>query len=570
MTESLRIALCQINPTVADLSGNVAKIRAAVERAAAAGARVALFPELALCGFPPQDLLLRRDFLAAVAAAHEELVGALTGPCTAIVGLPLQVVDGRVLNAATVIRAGRCETIVAQVDLSASGPLDEPRYFAPAAADLPQVQPSGGPLRLGDVVAVLGFGAEVYTEAFLARARAQRPALVLDPFVSLFHRGVQREREQQAAAVAHSLDCPVVLVNGVGAQDEVILDGGSLVVAPDGSTLHRSERFSESIAVCDVALGGAGLAAAGPDGSASSGVDGAGDGALEPADPGSPGELWRALVLGIRDYVEKNGFSAVGLGLSGGVDSALVAALATDALGPERVHAVLMPSRYSSAGSVDDAQSLVANLGIEARMIPIEPAHRAFEEMLHDSFRGLAADLTEENLQARVRGTTLMALSNKFGWLILVTSNKSESSVGYSTLYGDSAGGFAPIQDVDKQTVYELCRWYNGHCAEAGSSALIPEEILTKAPSAELRPGQRDDQSLPPYMELDPLISAYLDRGEGTAELIAAGYDPAMVARIAGLIDRAEYKRRQSPPGLVVSPRPRGFRRQMPMTRGSF
>ena len=572
MAESIRIALCQINPIVGDFTGNASKIVDAAHQAETAGAQVAMFPEMALCGFPPQDLLLRRDFMDAVDSALKDVASRLTGDCVAIVGVPFRSQANNLYDAAAVIRRGQVEVILAKGHLSNAGPLDELRYFVAAGEGVVGAGTTleDSVIKVGDTTVMVGFGDEIATEPFLSRVRVSRPSLVLNPVVSMFHRGVQEEREHDVRAVARAVGAPVVLVNGVGGQDETIFDGGSIVMTADGEVLHRCERFVETVDLVDLRLGAAEPSESGtrdPESVETS------DSVLVPAEPpgsGAPEELWRALVLGISDYVNKNGFAAVGLGLSGGVDSALVATLAVEALGAERVHVVLMPSRHSSAGSIEDATALAQNLGIDARTIAIEPAHAAFEEMLSESFAGMEADLTEENLQARVRGTTLMALSNKFGWLILVTGNKSESSVGYSTLYGDSAGGFAPIQDIDKQTVYELCRWYNGQRAESGSSAVIPEAILTKAPSAELRPGQRDDQSLPPYLELDPLIAAYIDKGEGAAELIAAGFDPESVERIAGLIDRAEYKRRQSPPGLVVSKRERGYRRLMPMTRRSL
>jgi NAD+ synthase (glutamine-hydrolysing) len=356
---------------------------------------------------------------------------------------------------------------------------------------------------------------------------------------------------------------PIAYLNLVGGQDELVFDGGSVVIGPDGP-VARAPRFAGAEVVVDVPV-------APHDGRVVAPVVDVSDAAtsrppvaapvVEPSAEG-PAEVWAALVLGTRDYVTKNGFTDAVLGLSGGVDSALVATIAADALGPDHVHVVLMPSRYSSDHSVTDADALAANLGVDARTIAIEPAHRALLDMLAPSFADREPDLTEENLQSRIRGVLLMALSNKFGWLVLTTGNKSETAVGYSTLYGDSAGGLAVIKDVPKLLVYELCRWRN----RTAGTDLIPVAILDKAPSAELRPDQRDDQSLPPYEVLDPLIEAYVDGDLTVEELVEAGHDEAVVRRIARLVDLAEYKRRQSPPGLRVSEKAFGRDRRLPIT----
>jgi len=406
-----------------------------------------------------------------------------------------------------------------------------------------------------------------------ARRGAQ---VVLNVNASPFQAGKQLLRESMLLERQAQAGVPIVYLNLVGGQDELVFDGGSVVV-DGGEIVVRAERFVESELIADVVVT---QPVSNPGGSepdaaplAVVAVSDASKGAAERAlieavietSPSGAGEVWAALVLGTRDYVTKNGFTDVTLGLSGGVDSALVATIAADALGPQHVHAVLMPSRYSSDHSVTDAERLVANLGLDARTIAIEPAHRAFIDMLAPSFGDLAPDLTEENLQSRIRGVLLMALSNKFGWLVLTTGNKSETAVGYSTLYGDSAGGLAVIKDLPKLLVYELCRWRN---LEAGID-VIPEQILTKAPSAELRPDQRDDQSLPPYEVLDPLIDAYVDGDLTVDDLVAAGHDVDVVHRIARLVDLAEYKRRQSPPGIRVSQKAFGRDRRLPITNAA-
>ena len=365
---------------------------------------------------------------------------------------------------------------------------------------------------------------------------------------------------------------PIVYVNQVGGQDELVFDGGSLAIDASGDVLLcELPRFVEAESVVDVevhagsATGAAEVVAVSEERDGRPELGAAASVAATPIGPGDDsglGEVWSALCLGVHDYVDKNGFGDVVIGLSGGVDSSIVAAIPVDALGPERVHGVLMPSRYSSDHSLDDAEALADRLGIDRRTIPIGPAHDAFEEMLAPSFADHEPDLTEENLQSRIRGVLLMALSNKFGWLVLTTGNKSETAVGYSTLYGDTAGGFAVIKDVPKLLVYELCHWRN---AVTGDE-VIPAQVLTKAPSAELRPDQRDDQSLPPYEELDPLIAAYVDGDLTATDLVSAGHAPDVVERITRLVDRAEYKRRQAPPGLRISSKSFGRDRRLPIT----
>jgi NAD+ synthase (glutamine-hydrolysing) len=437
------------------------------------------------------------------------------------------------------------------------GPFDEKRYFDAG----PPSQPL---LRVNGVTVALSVCEDVWVDDGPVAASVRVGAsLVVNVNASPFHTGKQVVRQDMLRRRVAEVGVPVVYVNLVGGQDELVFDGGSMVVDSDGDLVAELPRFAESVQVVDVPV------AAPPPGM----VEGtvvevptvAGDlPALDAPVLAEPldrlAEVWGALVLGVRDYVGKNGFRDVVIGLSGGVDSSIVAAVAADALGPEHVHGVLMPSRYSTGHSVSDAQDLAERLGIEHRTIAIGEAHDAFESMLAESFEGREPDLTEENLQSRLRGVTLMALSNKFGWLVLTTGNKSETAVGYSTLYGDTAGAFAVIKDVPKLLVYELCRWRNR------SGEVVPESVLTKAPSAELRPDQRDDQSLPPYEVLDPIIAGYVDGDRSVDELVAEGVDPAVVERIVRLIDVAEFKRRQSPLGVRISEKAFGRDRRVPIT----
>lgn len=566
---SLRVALCQLDLPVGALADNVAAVADAHARAEAAGADVALFPELAVSGYPPEDLLLKPGFVEDQAEALEALAGRIRGHCAAVVGWvegrrhpgadPHDAADGP-WNAAAVLHDGRIVGSYRKQALPNYGVFDEKRYFDPGGADQPLYV-------IGGVTTAVTVCEDVWVPAGPAVAAARAGArIVLNINASPFRAAKQVAREEMLAERAREAGVPIAYLNLVAGQDELVFDGGSVVVDADGSVRSRAERFAPSEAVVDVPV---------PDDVPAADVTAPVVVVTAPADllrepvppvvepsPEGPEEVWSALVLGVRDYVAKNGFTDVTLGLSGGVDSALVAAIAADALGPERVHVVLMPSRFSSGHSVTDAERLAVNLGVDHRTIPIEPAHDALLGMLAPSFGDLAPDLTEENLQSRIRGVVLMALSNKFGWLVLTTGNKSETAVGYSTLYGDTAGGLAVIKDVPKLLVYELCHWRNGR---AGTD-LIPEQILTKAPSAELRPDQRDDQSLPPYEVLDPIIAAYVDGDLTVDELVESGHDAALVARIARLVDVAEYKRRQSPPGIRISEKAFGRDRRLPIS----
>ncbi len=581
---TLRVVLCQLDLSVGDLDGNVEAMAAAYRRAADVGADLVVFPELAICGYPPEDLLLKRGFIEQSQRAVGRLAEQCRGHAAAVVGWiegqriagadPHDAEDGP-WNAAAVLHSGEVVGSYRKQALPNYGPFDEKRYFDPGPSGQPMYVIGGARVALtvcedawvdpGPVSAAAGGGAQI----------------VVNLNASPFHQGRLRQREQMVKDRSSGSSVPFVYLNLVGGQDELVFDGGSMVADRDGRILAQAAQFREQELLVDVPLPSAPERVA--DDSpvvvvTTSSLDTrpARPDLAEPATPRSPGgpigpagdrvgEVWNALVLGTHDYLRKNGFTDAAIGLSGGVDSSIVAAIAADALGPDRVHGVLMPSRYSSDGSVQDAVALASNLGIDQRSIPIEAAHTALLDMLTPSFAGMDEDLTEENLQSRIRGVLLMALSNKFGWMVLTTGNKSETAVGYSTLYGDTAGGLAVIKDVPKLLVYELCRWRN----EQGPGAVIPESVLTKAPSAELRPDQRDDQSLPPYEVLDPLIAAYVDGDMTVDELVDVGHERSTVERISTLIDRAEYKRRQSPPGIRISQKSFGRDRRLPITNRS-
>ncbi|HKY13974.1 MAG TPA: NAD+ synthase [Microthrixaceae bacterium] len=535
----MRVALCQLDPTVGALDENTAAIVDAYRRSES-GADVAVFGELAVCGYPPEDLVLKRRFLEDCRDRLDQ-IAAISGECAAVVGFPELGDDGHRYNAAALCRDGRVEHVQRKLALPTYDVFDEDRWFEPGPPDQALVEIAGR--RVG-----LSICEDIWSETGPTLAQALAGAeLLININGSPFHRGRLAEREAMLVERALETRVPVVYVNQVGGQDDLIFDGASMLVASDGEVRARLPQFVVGHRIVDTDAPPA-------DETAGSGRVAA---LLDP-----PREVWSALTLGVRDYVTKNGFGDVVVGLSGGVDSSLVAAIAADALGAERVHGVLMPSRFSSDHSVTDAERLCEQLGIERRTIAIEPAHSAFLEMLAPSFGEQPPDLTEENLQSRVRGVTLMALSNKFGWLVLTTGNKSESAVGYSTLYGDTAGGLAVIKDVYKLFVYELCWWRN----ETAGREIVPESVLNKPPSAELRPDQRDDQSLPPYEVLDPILEAYIDGDRTEAELIEAGFDDAVVRRICRLVDLAEYKRRQSPPGLRVMRKAFGRDRRLPIT----
>jgi NAD+ synthase (glutamine-hydrolysing) len=568
----LRVALCQLNTRVGDLDGNVERVVDALHHAEAEGCDLAVFPELALTGYPPEDLLLKPGFVADNRVALDRVATA-SGECAAVVGF---VDAGRDLhNAAAVCAHGEVQSVYHKRVLPNYAVFDEQRYFA-AGTDAPTLVQVAG----------VRVGVSICEDAFsptgpIAAQAAGGAELVVNINASPYYANRLAERERMLATRASDASCTLVYVNQVGGQDELVFDGASMVFNSDGGLVARAPQFREGTTICDVeVLPVFRKRLLDPRGRATDAalpvrmVSAAPRAAAAPGDPDHrPGtlvetlplvrEVYEALVTGTRDYVLHNGFTDVAIGLSGGIDSSLVAVIAADALGPERVHGVLMPSRYSSDHSLSDAEKLCVELGIDRRTIEIEPAHAAFLELLAPSFEGTEPDITEENLQSRIRGVLLMALSNKFrGWMVLTTGNKSEMAVGYSTLYGDTAGGFAVIKDVPKLLVYELARDRN---AVAGR-ALVPETVLTKPPSAELRPDQRDDQSLPPYEVLDPILEAYVEDDLTRAQLIERGHDPVLVERITRLVDVSEYKRRQTPPGVRVTPKAFGKDRRLPIT----
>ena len=570
----LRVAAAQINTRVGDLDGNVERILAALRSAEAEGCDVALFPELAITGYPPEDLLLKPGFVADNQRALEKVAAATSG-CAAVVGFVHH--DRDLWNAAAVCAGGEVAGIYRKCELPNYAVFDELRYFARGH------QPEQL-YRIAGVTVGVSICEDAWNPSGPIADQADSGAeVILNLNASPYAEGKQAQRERMLATRAADASCSLVYVNQVGGQDELVFDGGSVAFDSDGELLARSPQFVEDLMVIDLdvqpvyrkrLLDPRGrpsdeqlplvelarvteVSSSTPDPSTRRTAPVAE--LLGPDD-----EVYQALVLGTRDYVEKNAFSDVVIGLSGGIDSTLVAVIAVDALGPGRVHGVSMPSRYSSDHSRTDAAKLASNLGIDYRTIAIEPAHAALLDMLAPSFEGREPDLTEENLQSRIRGQLLMALSNKFGWLVLTTGNKSEMAVGYATLYGDTAGGYGVLKDVLKTRVFRLCRLVN----ERAGRELIPEAVITKPPSAELRPDQRDDQSLPPYEVLDEVLRQYVEEDRTAAEIIRSGLDPEIVGRVARLVDLAEYKRRQTPPGPRVSTKAFGKDRRLPITNG--
>ncbi|MEY2571057.1 MAG: hypothetical protein QOE63_1407 [Acidimicrobiaceae bacterium] len=564
----VRVALCQINTVVGDLDGNVERVLAAYDQAEADGCDLAVFPELAITGYPPEDLLLKPGFVAANRERLEK-VAARTGRCVAFVGFVDA--DRDLRNAAAVLANGTVRGTYHKRLLPNYAVFDEQRYFAPGVA----------PMSLFEVAGVR-VGVSICEDAWspdgpIADQAAGGAELIVNLNASPFYAGRVAERERMLATRAEDASCSLVYVNQVGGQDELVFDGASLVFDADGELVARAPQMVESVLIVDLDVlpvfrkrlldprGRASAAALPIVHVTPTTVDHDGTRRPAPTPALAPArEVYEALVLGTRDYVEKNGFTDVVLGLSGGIDSSLVTTIAVDAIGPSRVHPIALPSRYSTEHSISDSEQLCTNLGLELRTIAIEPAHEAMLEMLAPWFEGLAPDVTEENIQGRIRATLLMALANKFrSWLVLICGNKSELAVGYTTIYGvDMAGGFAVIKDVSKTRVYELARDRN----ERARHDLIPQNVLVKPPSAELAPGQRDDQNLPPYEVLDPILTAYVE-GDGTrAELIAAGFDAAIVERVTRLVDVAEWKRRQAPIGVRVTPKAFGKDRRLPIT----
>ena len=581
--DRLRVALCQLDTVVGDVVGNAERVLTGLARAEEEGADLVAFPELALTGYPPEDLLLKPAFLADNLAALSEVAGR-TSACAAVVGFvdvvgtedlaeaaagaagagvrsreaALRGAPRLLRNAVAVCAGGRVAGVYHKRLLPNYGVFDEERWFGPGTGPL-------GLYTVGGVEVGVSICEDLwFTEGPVGALGRGGARVVVNVNASPYSVGRQQERLALLRRRAAEAGCPVAYVNQVGGQDELVFDGGSLVMGAGGEVLAGGAQFEQAMVVADLELPPAPRAPS----LASTPVSGPRPGRepLAPAAAPEPlseeAEVYGALVLGTRDYLRKNGFTDAVVGLSGGIDSSLVALVAADALGPEHVHGLSMPSRYSSEGSRTDAEALAEALGIDLTAVPIEAAHRALGELVAGALGTEPPGLTDENLQSRIRGVLLMAVSNAKGWIVLTTGNKSELATGYSTLYGDSAGGFAVIKDVPKTLVYRLCRYRN----DVAGRPLVPEGVLTKAPSAELRPDQRDDQSLPPYEVLDPVLDALVARDESIAEVVAAGFPAAVVERVARLVDSAEYKRRQSPPGIRISAKAFGKDRRMPIT----
>jgi NAD+ synthase (glutamine-hydrolysing) len=551
MNSPVRVALAQINATVGDLAGNAARIVDAARAAHEQGARLVLAPELALSGYPPEDLLLRPAFMTACARALQGIADALAD-CAGlhvVVGHPHQFGEsGDVrtkstaqplrVNAASLLSAGRVLATYAKRELPNYQVFDERRYFASGRdAGLPPLVFDVGGTRFGVLICEDAWFDE---PARAARAAGAQVLCVLN--ASPFHLGKAVEREQRMAERAQAVGLPVLYAHLVGSQDEVVFDGASFAVNAQGQVVMRAPSFEPALALVEI------------EGTRVSGT-------VEPL-PSLEAQAWGALVTGVRDYVDKNGFPGVIIGLSGGIDSALVLAIAVDALGPARVRTVMMPSPYTADISWIDARDMAARVGVRYDEIAIAPIFDAFKTALQPQFAGLAEDTTEENIQARTRGTLLMALSNKTGAIVLTTGNKSEMATGYATLYGDMAGGFAVIKDVAKTLVYRLAHWRN----QQGPAPVIPERIITRAPSAELRPDQTDQDSLPPYEVLDAILALYMEEDHSVEQIVAAGFDRATVERVAHLIKVNEYKRRQAPVGIRITHRAFGRDWRYPIT----
>jgi NAD+ synthase (glutamine-hydrolysing) len=599
---TLRVAAAQLDVVVGDLGGNVARILAALGRAEAGGADICIFPEMVVTGYPPEDLLLKPGFVTDNEAALEEVARAV-GDCVAVVGFvqrldpigggpAVEGLDGpgtsgpaggkgseattgaetrapewrhvqpRLANAAAVCVGGRVAGVYHKRLLPNYSVFDEQRWFTPGE----------GPPVLYDVAGVM-VGVSICEDVWedggpvaeLGEAGAQ---LVVNVNSSPYSRGRRAERLAMLRDRVREAGCAIAYVNQVGGQDELVFDGASLIVGSDGALVAAGAQFAEDLVLADVPV-----PHRRPSATRVVELARPRSGRRPPLAPAPvPGELdavaevYAALVLGTRDYLEKNGFTGAVIGLSGGVDSSLVATVAVDALGADHVRGIAMPSRYSSEGSVTDARLLADRLGIDFRVVPIDRAHTCLAEVLQSALGSPPAGVTDENLQSRLRGLILMGVSNATGWIVLTTGNKSEMATGYTTLYGDSAGGFAVIKDVPKTLVYELCRHRNRLAAQEGRDAPIPHSVLEKPPSAELRPGQLDEESLPPYELLDPILEAYVEHDRTAADLVAQGFDPALVDRVVRLVDGAEYKRRQMAPGVRITNKAFGRDRRMPIT----
>jgi len=541
----LRVALAQINPTVGDLAGNAGLIKDSIKKAQDQGAHLIVFPEMIVTGYPVEDLALRPSFQAASVEAVEAIATSITGDIVAVVGY----LDQGPKNAVAIIHDGKIKARYVKRHLPNYGVFDEFRNFV--AGDQTLV------VRIHGVDVAVAICEDIWHS--LESIASRTPGLLVVPNGSPFERNKDDVRLALVQKRAQEIGSPIAYVNMTGGQDDLVFDGDSIVVAADGMVLARTAQFEDQLAVVDIDCA---QESSQPDVIISTDPvhESDSDTSSIATALSDEAEMWNALVLGLKDYVGKNGFRSVVLGLSGGIDSALVAAIAIDALGAKRVNGVAMPSKYSSEHSIEDAQGMADATGIHFRLTPIAPMVDAYLDNL--VLKGLA----EENLQARVRGTTLMGISNQEGHLVLATGNKSELAVGYSTLYGDAVGGFAPIKDIYKSDVWALARYRNALALERGEIAPIPERSISKEPSAELRPDQKDSDSLPDYLLLDQVLRAYVDEDHGYQALLADGFDAELVRRVISLVDKAEYKRRQYPPGTKVSARAFGKDRRLPMT----
>jgi NAD+ synthase (glutamine-hydrolysing) len=536
MTENLKIALAQLNLWVGDIRANRKRILDTALRAREEGCAMVVFTELALTGYPPEDLLLRPDFVEASEAALAHLLAELPEDVAAIIGHPARLDGGRLANAASVLHGGRVEATYRKRCLPNYSVFDEKRYFVDGNESC--VFTFGG-TRIG-----LTICEDIWQKGPVEASAEAGAEVVININASPFHIDRIAERNRIVSGKARSCAVPIVYVNQVGGQDELIFDGASFVVDAGGEVTQRAEQFEEKLEIVELTAGGAPV-------------------------PGRVVQeysleecVYRGLTLGVRDYVDKNGFPGAVIGLSGGIDSALTLAIAVDALGADRVQAVLMPSRYTAAMSLEDAAAEAEALGVRYHTIPIQPVFESFLSALEPVFAGRNVDTTEENIQARCRGVLLMALSNKFGDIVLTTGNKSEMAVGYATLYGDMAGGFAVIKDVPKTLVYGLARLRNTR------SPVIPQRVLDRPPSAELAPDQRDEDSLPPYDVLDPILALYVEQDWSPARIVELGYEEEAVHKVVNLVDRNEYKRRQAPTGIRITARAFGRDRRYPITSG--
>jgi len=556
---TLRMGLAQINPTVGDFGGNMSKILQVLEEARALGADIVSFGELVLCGYPPEDLLFKPQFVQATRSALDKIIPATSG-ITAVVGFAEED-GGKIYNSAAIIHNGELAGIYRKMFLPNYGVFDEKRYF----------QPGKNPC-IFDIDGLI-FGVNICEDIWEQTGPTKLQALsgaslIFNLSASPYHKGKGRQREAMLAERAREAKVFIAYTNIVGGQDELVFDGGSLILSPEGEALARGKQFDEDLIYADLETPKMSQAEVNTKVKKTK-LAPLGKSKEKPPLPQKEteilhgeAEIYAALILGTRDYVRKNGFQKVLMGLSGGIDSSLTACIARDALGPENVTAVMMPSRYSSRESIEGAREVAKNLGIKLINIPIEESFKAYKETLADAFKDSEEDVTEENLQARIRGNILMALSNKFGWLVLTTGNKSEVSVGYCTLYGDTAGGFALLKDVPKTLVYRLAQYKN----QNSPRDVIPQNIISRPPTAELRPQQKDSDMLPEYAILDAILEAYVEKNLSLEEIVGRGHEREVVSKVIQMVDGNEYKRRQGPPGIKITPRAFGRDRRMPIT----